>query len=329
MKLATLNDGTRDGELIVVSRDLKRGVSARPGIATLQRALDNWSTSEPVLRELAESLESGSCPAAFEVDPARLLAPLPRAYQWLDASAFHSHGDLMEKVFGLEPPPDKHTIPLMYQGGSDDFLGPRIDVALPSEELGIDFEAELGVIVDDVPMGTPASRALEHVKLLVLINDISLRALAAREMKTGFGWIHAKPSSSFAPLAVTPDELGVAWHDGRIHLPVNVHWNGEWFGSPNAGAMGFGFDQLIAHAARTRRLGAGTIIGSGTVSNENFRAIGSACIAERRGIELVDHGAPRTDYMKSGDRVRIEVLDERGSSIFGAIDQRMAGAPAP
>lgn len=329
MKLATLNDGTRDGELIVVSRDLKRGVSARPGIATLQRALDNWSTSEPVLRELAESLESGSCPAAFEVDPARLLAPLPRAYQWLDASAFHSHGDLMEKVFGLEPPPDKHTIPLMYQGGSDDFLGPRIDVALPSEELGIDFEAELGVIVDDVPMGTPASRALEHVKLLVLINDISLRALAAREMKTGFGWIHAKPSSSFAPLAVTPDELGVAWHDGRIHLPVNVHWNGEWFGSPNAGAMGFGFDQLIAHAARTRRLGAGTIIGSGTVSNENFRAIGSACIAERRGIELVDHGAPRTDYMKFGDRVRIEVLDERGSSIFGAIDQRMAGAPAP
>jgi len=329
MKLATLNDGTRDGELIVVSRDLKRGVSARPGIATLQRALDNWSTSEPVLRELAESLESGSCPAAFEVDPARLLAPLPRAYQWLDASAFHSHGDLMEKVFGLEPPPDKHTIPLMYQGGSDDFLGPRIDVALPSEELGIDFEAELGVIVDDVPMGTPASRALEHVKLLVLINDISLRALAAREMKTGFGWIHAKPSSSFAPLAVTPDELGVAWHDGRIHLPVNVHWNGEWFGSPNAGAMGFGFDQLIAHAAGTRRLGAGTIIGSGTVSNENFRAIGSACIAERRGIELVDHGAPRTDFMKFGDRVRIEVLDERGSSIFGAIDQRMVGAPAP
>ncbi len=329
MKLATLNDGTRDGELIVVSRDLKRGVSARPGIATLQRALDNWSTSEPVLRELAESLESGSCPAAFEVDPARLLAPLPRAYQWLDASAFHSHGDLMEKVFGLEPPPDKHTIPLMYQGGSDDFLGPRIDVALPSEELGIDFEAELGVIVDDVPMGTPASRALEYVKLLVLINDISLRALAAREMKTGFGWIHAKPSSSFAPLAVTPDELGVAWHDGRIHLPVNVHWNGEWFGSPNAGAMGFGFDQLIAHAARTRRLGAGTIIGSGTVSNENFRAIGSACIAERRGIELVDHGAPRTDFMKFGDRVRIEVLDERGSSIFGAIDQRMVGAPAP
>jgi len=329
MKLATLNDGTRDGELIVVSRDLKRGVSARPGIATLQRALDNWSTSEPVLRELAESLESGSCPAAFEVDPARLLAPLPRAYQWLDASAFHSHGYLMEKVFGLEPPPDKHTIPLMYQGGSDDFLGPRIDVALPSEELGIDFEAELGVIVDDVPMGTPASRALEHVKLLVLINDISLRALAAREMKTGFGWIHAKPSSSFAPLAVTPDELGVAWHDGRIHLPVNVHWNGEWFGSPNAGAMGFGFDQLIAHAAGTRRLGAGTIIGSGTVSNENFRAIGSACIAERRGIELVDHGAPRTDFMKFGDRVRIEVLDERGSSIFGAIDQRMVGAPAP
>jgi fumarylacetoacetate (FAA) hydrolase len=329
MKLATLNDGTRDGELIVVSRDLKRAVSAKPRVATLQRALETWTTSEAVLREVADAIETGSCPGAFTVDTAKLAAPLPRAPQWLDGSAFHSHGDLMEKVFGLDPPADKHTIPLMYQGGSDDLLGANADVPVPSEALGIDFEAEVGVVVDDVPMGVPAARALDYVKLIVLINDVSLRTLAGREMKTGFGWIQAKPSSSFAPVAVTPDELGVAWRDGRMHLPVHVHWNGQWFGSPNAGAMGFGFDRLIEHAARTRRLRAGTIIGSGTVSNSNFREIGSACIAERRGIELVDHGEPTTNFMKFGDRVRIEVNDAGGRSIFGAIDQRMVEVPAP
>ena len=329
VKVGTLSDGTRDGRLVVVSRDLKRAVIATGVKPTLQAALESWSESEPALRELYEALNAGRCREAFDLDPVRLAAPLPRSYQWLDASAFHSHGDLMEKVFGLEPPPEKHEIPLMYQGGSDDLLGPRADVPLPSEALGIDFEAEVGVIVDDVPIGTPAARALEHVKLVVLINDVSLRALAAREMKTGFGWIQAKPSSSFAPTAVTPDELGSAWCDGRVQLPVNVHWNGEWFGSPHAGAMGFGFDQLIEHAARTRRLSAGTIIGSGTVSNENFREIGSACIAERRGIELVDHGAPRTAFMKFGDTVRIEVLDGEGKSIFGVIDQRMVQASPP
>ena len=235
----------------------------------------------------------------------------------------------MEKVFNLDPPPDKHRFPLMYQGGSDDFLGPRSEYRRGFRGLGIDFEAEVGVILDDVPMGIPAARALEHVKLLVLINDVSLRALVAREMKTGFGWIQAKPSSSFAPVAVTPDELGSAWRNGRVHLPVHVHWNGAWFGSPDAGAMGFGFDRLIEHAARTRRLRAGTIIGSGTVSNENFREIGSACIAERRGIELLDHGAPRTEFMRLGDTVRIEVLDEHGDTLFGAIEQRIAEAPAP
>lgn len=327
MKLATLNDGTRDGQLLVVSRDLKRAVSARTCAVTLQRALEEWTTCGPGLRELAEAVESDSCPGAFSLDVARLAAPLPRAYQWLDGSAFHSHGDLMEKVFGIDPPPDKLSMPLMYQGGSDDFLGACADVPVPSEALGIDFEAELGVIVDDVPMGISASRALDHVKLVVLINDVSLRALAAREMNTGFGWIQAKPSSSFAPVAVTPDELGAAWRDGRLHLPVQVRWNGELFGSPNASAMGFGFGQLIAHAARTRRLRAGTIIGSGTVSNENFREVGSACIAERRGIELLDHGSATTTFMKFGDSVRIEVLDVREQSIFGAIDQRIVKAP--
>jgi len=326
MKLATLNGGTRDGELLVVSRDLRRAVSARTCVGTLQAALETWEVCSPGLRELAESVESSTCPGAFELDAARLAAPLPRAYQWLDGSAFHSHGDLMEKVFGIEPPPDKHATPLIYQGGSDDFLGPRADVPVPSESLGLDFEAEVGVVVDDVPMGISANDALSHVRLLVLINDVSLRALAAREMKSGFGWIQAKPSSSFAPVAVTPDELGNAWRDGRLHLPVHVHWNSRWFGSPDASAMGFGFDQLIQHAARTRRLRAGTIIGSGTVSNENFREVGSACIAERRGIEMLDHGSARTAFMKFGDSVRIDVVDAQGQSVFGAIDQRYVEA---
>jgi fumarylacetoacetate (FAA) hydrolase len=304
-------------------------VSAKPRIATLIGAVETWATSEPLLRALAADIETDACPGAFPLDPKTIAAPLPRAPQWLDASAFHSHGDLMEKVFGLDPPPEKHAIPLMYQGGSDDMLGAGADVPVPSESLGIDFEAEIGVVVDEVPMGEPADRALHHVKLIVLINDVSLRALAAREMKSGFGWIQAKPSSSFAPVAVTPDELGAAWHDARLHLPVHVHWNGAWFGSPDAGAMGFGFDQLIEHAARTRRLRAGTIIGSGTVSNSNFRQIGSACIAERRGIELLDEGAPKTNFMKFGDRVRIEVKDDNGRSIFGAIDQCVVKAPPP
>jgi fumarylacetoacetate (FAA) hydrolase len=328
LKLASLDDGTRDGELIVVSRSLQWAVSTRPRLSNLQQALETWTTSEGWLRELAHSIESGSCPGAFSLETAQLAAPLPRSHQWLDASAFHSHGDLMEKVFGLDPLPDKHEIPLMYQGGSDDFLGPEDEVPIPSEALGIDFEAEVGVIVDDVPMGVSASQAAGHIKLVVLINDVSLRALAPREMKTGFGFLQAKPSSSFAPVAITPDELGVAWHGGRMHRPVHVYWNGEPFGHPDAGAMGFSFEQLIEHAARTRRLRAGTIIGSGTVSNPNFREVGSACIAERRGVELVDRGSPRTGFMKFGDTVRIEVLDEEGRSVFGAIDQRIVKAPA-
>jgi fumarylacetoacetate (FAA) hydrolase len=329
MKLATLDDHTRDGTLLVVSRDLQRAVPAREVAPTLQAALDDWGSCAPRLRSLASALEAGTAGGAFDLDPGALAAPLPRAYQWLDASAFHSHGDLLEKVFGLDPPPDKRAIPLMYQGGSDDFLGPRSDIPVPSEDLGIDFEAEIGVIVGDVPMGIPADRVRDCVRLVVLINDVSLRALVAREIRTGFGWLQAKPSSSFGPVAVTPDELGEAWRDARVHLPVRVEWNGAWFGHPNAGAMGFGFDRLIEHAARTRRLRAGTIVGSGTVSNETYREVGSACIAERRAIELLDHGAARTGFMKFGDRVRIEVVDGAGQSIFGTIDQRVVPAPLP
>jgi fumarylacetoacetate (FAA) hydrolase len=327
MKLATLADGSRDGLLLIVSRDLRRAVSAGDIAPTMQAAIEGWSTCAARLQQRFEAVEADVAAGSFELDPVALGAPLPRAYQWLDASAFHSHGDLMEKALGLDPSLERREIPLMYQGGSDDFLGARADVPVVSEDLGIDFEAELGVILDDVPMGVPAARALEHVKLLLLINDVSLRALAGREMKTGFGWIQAKPSSSFAPVAVTPDELGDAWRDGRVHLPVHVHWNGQWFGSPHAGAMGFGFHRLIEHAARTRRLRAGTIIGSGTVSNENFREVGSGCIAERRGIELVDVGEARTGFMKFGDTIRIEVLTTLGDSVFGAIDQRIVRTP--
>jgi fumarylacetoacetate (FAA) hydrolase len=249
---------------------------------------------------------AGTPPAAFALEPPRLAAPLPRAWQWLDASAFHSHGDLMEQVFNLAPPPEKHTRPLMYQGGSDDFLGPTADVPLPSEADGMDFEGEVGIIVDRVPMGTPAAQAGAHIKLLVLINDWSLRVLAGKDLKTGFGFMQSKPATSFGPVAVTPDELGAHWRDGRVQLPIRVHWNGQEFGHPDCGRMGFSFEQLIEHAARTRNLSAGTIIGSGTISNPEYRTVGSACIAERRGIELVDQGKPRTEYMKFGDRVRME-----------------------
>ena len=329
MKLATLQGGSIDGKLLVVSRDLARAVVAVSVAPTLQQALDSWVASEPRLRALYANLNDGHAAGSFALDVTQLAAPLPRAWQWLDASAFHSHGDLMEQVFGLTPPPEKHTRPLMYQGGSDDFLGPAADVPLPSEEDGIDFEGEVGIIVDRVPMGTRAAQAGAHLRLLVLLNDWSLRALAGKDIKTGFGFMQSKPATSFAPVAVTPDELGDAWRDGRVRLPIRVYWNGNEFGHPDCSTMGFSFEQLIEHAARTRNLSAGTIIGSGTISNPDYRTVGSACIAERRGIELVDHGKPRTDYMKFGDRVRMEMLDAGGISIFGAIDQRVVPAKAP
>jgi fumarylacetoacetate (FAA) hydrolase len=330
MKLATLDDGTRDGALLVVSADLTRAMRPEGSLPrTLLAAVERWGECVDALRALYADLNAAAVRGSFALDPTRLAAPLPRAPQWLDASAFHSHGDLMEKVFGLDPPPDKLAIPLMYQGASDDFLGSRADMPLPSEADGIDFEAEIGVIVDRVPMATPSSRALGHVRLLVLLNDASLRVLAGREVRTGFGFLQSKPATSFAPVAVSPDELGAAWRDGRMHLPVRVSWNGAWFGNPQAGAMGFGFHELIAHAARTRNLHPGTIVGSGTISNSDFRTLGSACIAERRGIETLDSGKATTPFMRFGDTVRIEVLDSTGRSVFGAIDQHIIEAPPP
>jgi fumarylacetoacetate (FAA) hydrolase len=329
VKLGTLKNGTPDGQLIVVSRDLARAVGAGAIAPTLLSALENWDAAAPQLAALYAELNAGRAAGAFALDTKRLAAPLPRTWQWLDGSAFMSHGNLMDKVFNMPPIEGKDTIPLMYQGGSDDFLGCNDDMPFPTEEHGIDFEGEVGVIVDRVPMGTPAERAGAHIRLITLINDASLRKLAPREMKTGFGWIQAKPSCSFAPVAVTPDELGDAWRDGRVHLPLRVQWNGKDFGRPNARAMHFGFHQLVAHAAATRNLSAGTVIGSGTVSNEEYRTVGSACIAERRGIEIVDTGHPVTDYMKFGDRVRIEMLDEQGATVFGAIDHRVVRAVLP
>lgn len=323
MKLATLNNGSRDGQLIVVSRDLRHAV--RAPIATLRDAIEDWAVAEPRLRALSEALEAGTASDAFAFDPADAMAPLPRAYQWCDGSAFLNHGTLMQKAFNLDPIEGVEQTPLMYQGAGDDFLGPRQDICLPSVSQGIDFEGEFVVLVDDVPLGCSAHDALGHIKLVLQINDISLRALAPREMKTGFGFLQAKPSSAFAPVAVTPDELGEGWREGRVQLALNVHWNEQWFGHPHGGQMNFGFGQLIAHAALTRRLGAGTLIGSGTVSNAE-RSAGSACIAERRAIEMIDQGSVRTGFMQFGDRVHMDVLGADGQSIFGAIDQRVVQA---
>jgi len=327
MKLATLKNNSRDGQLVVVSADMRLALDASVVAPTLQQAIENWTHAEPGLRALARRLEEGEHRDALAFDPAQAMAPLPRAYQWCDGSAFLSHGALMQKAFNLEPIEGADRTPLMYQGAGDDFLGAHEDIQLPSESQGIDFEGEFVVLVDEVPMGCTAQDALQHIKLILQINDVSLRALAPREMRTGFGFLQAKPSSSFAPLAITPDELGDAWREGRVQLPLRVEWNGEWFGQPHGGQMNFHFGELIAHAALTRRLRAGTLIGSGTVSNAE-RSAGSACIAERRAIEMIEQGAAQTGFMRFGDRVRMDVVGSDGRSVFGAIDQRVVKAHA-
>lgn len=318
MKLATQDNGTPDGALVVVSADGTRFLGASDVAGTMQAALDGWATAEPALRPLADRLAAGEGESAAGM---AFAAPLPRAWQWLDGSAFRSHGELMETLFGTEPPPAGR--PLMYQGLSHQFLSATADVPLPREEDGIDFEGEFGIITDFVPMGVTPDQAMAHIKLVVQINDWSLRALAPIEMKTGFGWVQAKPACSIAPFAVTPDVLGDAWREGRVHLPLSVDWNGKHFGDALGGVMEFGFHDLVAHAASTRSLCAGTIIGSGTVSNSNFREIGSSCIAERRGIEMLDEGKPRTEFMRFGDTVRMEARLPDGGMLFGAIDQKV------
>jgi len=323
MKLASLKGG-KDGRLVVVSRDLQQSVGAQAIAATLLDAVERWAECEPRLEQLYARLNAGQVEGASAFDPRQAAAPLPRAPQWCDGSAFLNHGRLMETAFKLAPIPDMETIPLIYQGGSDDFLGATDDVALPDEAHGIDFEGEYGVILHEVPLGASVQLARSRIALLVQVNDVSLRAFGPREMRTGFGFFQAKPSSSFAPVAVTPDEIGEHWRDNRVHMDLHVEYNGAWFGNPNGGEMNFGFDELIAHAAATRRLSAGTIIGSGTVSNAGGQK-GSACIAERRAIETIEHGAPKTPFMRLGDRVRMEARQD-GHCVFGVIDQRIARA---
>lgn len=320
MKLATLDNGTPDGQLMLVSRDGARGLAAGDAWPNLLAAITDWNRAEPQLRQLAERVEA----EGQSIEPAALRAPLPRSWQWLDGSAFATHGKLMEVAFGTDP--IETTKPLMYQGMSDRFYGPRDAIPFCRQEDGIDFEGEFGVIVDAVPMGTSAEDALSHVKLIVQINDWSLRALAVPEMKTGFGWIHAKPACSMAPFAVTPDALGDGWRDGRVCLDLQIDWNGERFGRANGCEMQFGFHELIAHAASTRDLVAGTIIGSGTVANAAYVEVGSSCISERRAIEIIADGKPSTNFMSFGDTVRMEAVMADTSSPFGVIEQTVEKA---
>ncbi len=330
MKLASLKDG-RDGRLVVVSRDLTRAADAGAVARTLQEALDNWVEAEPRLQEIANAIETGRI-ATIAFDPAKCASPLPRAYQWADGSAYVNHVELVRKARGAEMPASFWTDPLMYQGGSDTFLGPTEPIRLADEAWGIDFEAEVAAILDDVPMGVSRDAAGRHIQLLMLVNDVSLRNLIPGELAKGFGFFQGKPSSAFSPVAVTPDELGHAWDGAKLALPLLCSVNGALFGKPNAGQdMTFDFPTLIAHAARTRPLSAGTIIGSGTVSNKDPNGgpgrpvseggAGYACIAEIRTVETIKAGKPTTPFLKFGDRVRIEMRDQRGSSIFGAIDQ--------
>lgn len=322
MKLASLRTAGRDGRLVVVSRDLARAMAGPVAYPTLQSALDNWSDAQPQLQRIYEAVQSPDATGAFPFDPQRVAPPLPRAYQWCDGSAFMSHGKRMQKAFALPPIADEDAIPMMYQGASDDFTSAYDDIRLPSVAHGIDFEGEFGIIVDDAPMGCNAEAAADHIKLIVMLNDISLRHLQPREMKTGFGLLQAKPTTSFAPVAVTPDELGAEWRDGRVHVDLCAYRNGALVGNPNGGEMTFSFFRLLEHVALTRRLGAGTIIGSGTVSNADPNR-GMACISERRAIEMMTLGEAVTPYLGYGERIRLEAFDAQGGLIFGAIDQRI------
>lgn len=321
MKLATLKDGSRDGQLVVVSRDLKTAQFATVVAGTLQRVLDDWNFFAPQLEDIYQALNQGRARHPFPFDPAQCMAPLPRAYQWADGSAYVNHVELVRKARGAEMPPEFWVDPLMYQGGSDDFLGPRDDIVCRSEEHGIDFEGEVAVVTGDVGMGSTAEQAAQQIRLLMLVNDVSLRNLIPGELAKGFGFFQSKPASAFSPVAVTPDELGAAWRDRKVHLPLTVHWNGRKVGAPDCGTdMVFDFGQLIAHIAKTRNVRAGSIVGSGTISNVD-RSKGYCCIAEQRMLEIIDTGAPVTPFMRFGDTVRIEMFDAQGASVFGAIEQ--------
>ncbi|MCF6225677.1 MAG: fumarylacetoacetate hydrolase family protein [Xanthomonadales bacterium] len=322
MKLASLKQGGRDGSLIIVSRKLDRYISAAPIVATLQSALDNWDTAAPRLNALSEQLNAGeleSLPLTMEM----LAAPLPRAYEFVDGSAYLPHVERVRKARGAEVPESFYVDPLMYQGTSSGFLGPRDDVAVISEDYGIDFESEVIIITDDVPMGIDATVAADHIQLIGLINDVSLRNLIPGELAKGFGFLHSKPRSTLSPVFVTPDELGDAWQDSVLSLPLLSNLNGEFFGNPEAGVdMQFNFAQLLAHAVKTRPLCAGAIVGSGTIANQDTSR-GASCLAEKRMLEIIADGKPKTAFMSFGDRIQIEMLNAEGESIFGDIDQQI------
>lgn len=339
MKLATRKNNTRDGELVVVSRDLSQCVPASDIAPTLQQALDNWRDCEPRLQKLSDDLNAGRLKGAVTFQEESCESPLPRAYQWADGSAYVNHVELVRKARNAELPESFWTDPLMYQGGSDSFIGPHDDVKLGSEAWGIDFEGEVAVITDDVPMGATPEQAAQAIRLVMLVNDVSLRGLIPAELAKGFGFFQSKPSSAFSPVCVTPDELGEAWKDGKLHLPLKVTYNGKPFGIAEAGDdMTFSFPEIVAHAAKTRPLGAGAIIGSGTVSNKmddgpgkpvSEGGRGYSCIAEIRMIETIYNGEPTTSFMKFGDTIRIEMNDANGKSIFGAIDQKVVAYTPP
>ena len=323
MKLGSLKEGGRDGTLIVVSRDLARAVRATGIADTLQRALEDWSNAAPRLNALSDALNAGTADGAFDLDLNALAAPLPRAYEFVDGSAYLPHVERVRRARGAEVPESFYVDPLMYQAVSAGFYGPRDPVRVPSEDYGIDLEAEVVIVTDDVPMAATPEQAASHIQLVGLVNDVSLRNLIPGELAKGFGFLQSKPRSALSPVFVTPDELGDVWNDSKVHLPLLTHINGEWFGAPEAGVdMQFNFAQLVAHAAKTRPLSAGTIVGSGTVANEDT-SLGASCFAEKRTVETLEQGKPLTPFMKYGDTVRIEMLDQEGRSVFGAIEQRI------
>ena len=324
MKLATYKDGSRDGQLVVVARDLGAAHYATGIASRLQQVLDDWNFLAPQLQDLYEQLNAGRARHAFAFDARQCMAPLPRAYQWADGSAYLNHVELVRRARGAEVPASFYTDPLMYQGGSDDFLGPCDDVVVPSEAMGIDFEAEIAVITGDVKMGASPEQALDGVRLLMLANDVSLRNLIPAELAKGFGFFQSKPATAFSPVAVTLNELGDAWQGGRVHLTLQSSWNGRKVGMCEAGPeMSFHFGQLIAHIAKTRNVRAGAIVGSGAVSNKDWTR-GYSCIAEKRCIETIQDGQPGTEFMKYGDIIRIEMKNKAGQSLFGAIEQSIA-----
>ena len=324
MKLASLKEGGRDGMLIVVSRDLGIAVKAAGIAATLQAALDDWSNAAPRLNALSDALNAGTAAGAFALDVDKLAAPLPRAYEFVDGSAYLPHVERVRRARGAEVPKSFYTDPLMYQATSAGFLGPHDDVVVPSEDYGIDLEAEVIVVTDDVPMAVTPEQASAHIQLVGLVNDVSLRGLIPGELAKGFGFLQSKPRSALSPVLVTPDELGEAWQGDKLHLPMRTWLNGAWFGAAECGVdMQFSFAELVAHVAKTRPLTAGTIVGSGTIANEDT-SLGASCLAEQRTVETLRDGKPSTPFLKYGDTLRIEITDQAGASIFGAIEQRIA-----